>query len=722
MKKIYAPQLSSILKTYIRPLLFIILLFHTISAYSQTGLISNTTATSGRSYVAGQLVVGTAVYSDRTYQATSVPVSLNNAPFIKTPNDDKSSTATSLLSFNLCQSATVYVAYDPRAASLPSWLSTWQKLTTQVGINDPKISYLVLYSKNYPAGKVTLGGNLASPAAGALNMYLVIATTGGPSISASPLTIYDNDVAGGAVGINRKVTVKNVGSTVLTLSSINISGANTNQFVFSGLPTFPKNISAGASIAFSIAFNPSSAGLKTASININSNDAAHPVTSVRLRGLGTSGLGGANEPSLQAILNLLEVQTNVGDDNVSTAVINSSTTLQKAPLLGDEVSIQKFKKAGVGNVTITPLDVFGPTTNSTIVGMGWYKSGLTSSSVELLSVSNNPVSNGQTVNVNFTGILSFDPSSNSFGFYSRWPVFSNRHLYSEDNLNTFAGAIPHHVRVYPYKKNGTLVLNSYVVAFEEHTSGFDYQDIVFIVNNVKPATSQSGTLEAEQALLSGAVVGSTQTGYTGSGYADYVNASGDYIEWTVNATTAGSFSLKFRYANGGTTNRPLQLKVNGTVVNASLAFNPSGSWATWAVSSATANLIAGANKIRLTTTGSNGGNVDNLAFSSNSSSQSLQRSVADNNTLPVLPATFKAHVVPNPVIDNAKLKLYGSSNLPVDLQLIDMSGRTCKVFKLSNKGSDIFDFSVSDLAPGSYTIIVKQGNLITNARVIIERK
>src|SRR4029078_12684887 len=64
------------------------------------------------------------------------------------------------------------------------------------------------------------------------------------------------------------------------------------------------------------------------------------------------------------------------------------------------------------------------------------------------------------------------------------------------------------------------------------------------------------------------------------------------------------------------TNRPLQLQVNGIIVSGSLAFIPTGGWSTWCLSSITANLIAGANKVRLTTTGSNGPNVDNLSYSS----------------------------------------------------------------------------------------------------------
>jgi hypothetical protein len=323
--------------------------------------------------------------------------------------------------------------------------------------------------------------------------------TGTPSlvagaINVSPTRIYDNGVAGGGPGINRSVIIKNTGSGILSVSAINIAGINASEFVLNNLPALPVNINPGDSTSFSVAFNPSSVGLKTASVSITSDDGNNPVVSGPLRGLGTSGLGGANEPSLQSILNLLEIPINVGDDDPSTAVINSSTILQKAPLLGEEVNIKHFQKAGSGNVTITPLAVFGPIDNATVLGMGWYKSGNISTVSELFTVSNTPLSNGQTVNVNFTGSLSFDPVADTFGFYSRWPFFSDRHLYSEDNLNTFSGAIPHHVRVYPYKTNSGAVPNTYLVTFEEHISGFDYQDLIFVVHNVKPATPLSNAL------------------------------------------------------------------------------------------------------------------------------------------------------------------------------------------------------------------------------------
>src|SRR3954470_9824445 len=61
------------------------------------------------------------------------------------------------------------------------------------------------------------------------------------------------------------------------------------------------------------------------------------------------------------------------------------------------------------------------------------------------------------------------------------------------------------------------------------------------------------TLEAEKALLSGAVVASSQPGFTGTGFVDYLNPSGDFIEWSADIATAGKYTFTIRYANAGST-------------------------------------------------------------------------------------------------------------------------------------------------------------------------
>ena len=126
-----------------------------------------------------------------------------------------------------------------------------------------------------------------------------------------------------------------------------------------------------------------------------------------------------------------------------------------------------------------------------------------------------------------------------------------------------------------------------------------------------PTPSGVAVYGAETATLSGVALGSQHAGYTGDGYVDFINDSNDFVEWTVNIATAGTHTLTFRYANGGTTNRPLAISVNDTVVNGGLAFNPTGGWTTWADASVAATLPAGgAVRIRATATGSSGGNLD----------------------------------------------------------------------------------------------------------------
>lgn len=142
---------------------------------STSDLITHLTSTGTKSYTVAQLEQNVKYYTDRTYYVTDVPPFLNLAPFIKTPNDDKSNSSSLLMEFTLTQDAIVYVAYDPRASALPAWLKDWQKISSTLGITDATLTYFNLYSKAFPAGKVTLGGNLASPAAGSRNNYIVIA-------------------------------------------------------------------------------------------------------------------------------------------------------------------------------------------------------------------------------------------------------------------------------------------------------------------------------------------------------------------------------------------------------------------------------------------------------------------------------------------------------------------------------------------------------------------
>ena len=126
---------------------------------------------------------------------------------------------------------------------------------------------------------------------------------------------------------------------------------------------------------------------------------------------------------------------------------------------------------------------------------------------------------------------------------------------------------------------------------------------------------ETGIHEAEYAQLSGPVVASNFVGYTGSGFADYTNSTGDSIYWNVEAAAAGLYDLGFRYAlQSG--NRPLQIQVNGQTIIAALSFPATGALNAWTyVSIPSQYLQAGSNVIRATTIGSNGPNIDHLLLS-----------------------------------------------------------------------------------------------------------
>jgi len=128
-----------------------------------------------------------------------------------------------------------------------------------------------------------------------------------------------------------------------------------------------------------------------------------------------------------------------------------------------------------------------------------------------------------------------------------------------------------------------------------------------------PTGGSSIRLEAENATISQGTVANNHLGFSGTGFVDYTNVTGSYVEWTVNAAQAGNTSVTIRYANGTTTNRPMDISVNGSVVSAGRAFNGTGNWDTWADSTFTVPLAAGSNTVRATATTSNGGpNVDYL--------------------------------------------------------------------------------------------------------------
>lgn len=136
-------------------------------------------------------------------------------------------------------------------------------------------------------------------------------------------------------------------------------------------------------------------------------------------------------------------------------------------------------------------------------------------------------------------------------------------------------------------------------------------------NETQPGGGSNETLpgggtvyQAENASLGGVKVSNQHDGSSG-GYVDFINSTGDYVQWNVNAGQAGNYDLAFQYASTGNA-REVQLVVNGVAQSVPLSFTTTGDWEQWKALTKTVALQAGNNTIRLQATGDSGPNVDYL--------------------------------------------------------------------------------------------------------------
>jgi len=393
-----------------------------------------------------------------------------------------------------------------------------------------------------------------------------------PIISLNTDEFVGDALTQGNMTATKQVTLTNTGNSVLSNLKAQITGDAAQQFTITGLPT---TLGTGQSANFTISFDPLTNGPKFASATFSATNAVS--LSIPLKGLGKAGTGGTAEPSLQWVLDtqLGSDVINVGDTNSSTNIIDLPNGATYNSLLGDEIEVQSFKKANEQSVSIEVLSTFGPEDNNPVVTFGWYTSGNADQTNALAQITN-ANGNGQKLNPTVNGNLTFDPSAKNFGFYSKWPFFDNRALYTEDALNTFENAIPHHVRV--YKLPGEE--NAYIIATEEHISGFDYQDLVLLVRNIEPAITQ---VESFKINFSDAAT-AAPNGYlkdSGSAYGNRGNGV-NYGWLNASNNTPANVSQNARNRNvGGVSvlqNTLIHMQYGSFSTDASNAYLPDAKW------------------------------------------------------------------------------------------------------------------------------------------------
>jgi hypothetical protein len=356
-------------------------------------------------------------------------------------------------------------------------------------VEDPNSGFI--YVSEYAGAKITL-----------LKPHVVVSGT--PALAVDKAFVVFNSIATGSTGAGpspvQTVTLTNTGGATINFAAgalsivddSTVTGDDSAAFSIVNAASLPASLAPGQSFALQVVYTAGKVGIQAAVLHITSSDPANPLLSVSLHGIGTTGLGGANEPSLPRILRAFNIPTITGD-GVNDANQNQTFYPANPDPSSQEVLMPRLVKASAGPVTITPLASFNVVGNPAM-RFGYYTPGTPADRTELFTFSQ---ADSQVVNPTALGATSFDPGSNDFALWAQFPHFKDngqqRIAYSEDSLNTWDTSVHRKIRFFPLENpDGSVVPNAFVFTAEDYNLQYDSNDIVGIIRNVKAAPDAVG--------------------------------------------------------------------------------------------------------------------------------------------------------------------------------------------------------------------------------------
>ena len=130
--------------------------------------------------------------------------------------------------------------------------------------------------------------------------------------------------------------------------------------------------------------------------------------------------------------------------------------------------------------------------------------------------------------------------------------------------------------------------------------------------------------EAEYAVMKSAIAESTNTGFSGTGYANVDNKTGSSIEIPVYISENGEKEVKITYANGSTSARTFIIGVNETEI-VSKSFAVTGNWTNWDTLTVILSFNEGINTVIFTSSEEDGGpNIDKIEILQSAGKSSIK--------------------------------------------------------------------------------------------------
>ncbi len=139
----------------------------------------------------------------------------------------------------------------------------------------------------------------------------------------------------------------------------------------------------------------------------------------------------------------------------------------------------------------------------------------------------------------------------------------------------------------------------------------------FYFNDPLPGSSAADPTseQAEDAVFTGAVILTSNTGWNGTGFLDFGSTNQGYVQWyKENDGDEMDQMLNIRYSCGRA--RTINVIVNDVTVASALTLPATGSWGNhWSEVSVKVTILRGANTIKLQNPGSGGAYLDQISFS-----------------------------------------------------------------------------------------------------------
>jgi hypothetical protein len=194
-------------------------------------------------------------------------------------------------------------------------------------------------------------------------------------------------------------------------------------------------------------------------------------------------------------------------------------------------------------------------------------------------------------------------------------------------------------------------------------------------------------------------------------------SNGSWMDYSVNVSSAGSYTISFRVATPYTTSQ-LQVMSGGSVL-ATVKVPSTGGYQNWQTVTATINLNAGAQTIRIQSTSNDGFNFNWFELSGGGSIVSA-RTVQSADLSIVSSTTPSLLVYPNPISSSFQLQVNNELTGSMTVQVIDMQGKVQKQFALTKTaaGTSQFYLSIGQVPSGTYILKAAMNNWSESQQII----